>query len=92
MKEKVLDCFAKVVDYLSIKWSGASFFGGQAFEYEDDMSEREMFEKSFQRPKNYFKLSARQQWDIDARLGILDWNGDGLSEADIKRFEEHYEK
>ena len=26
------------------------------------MTEREMFEKSFQRPKNYFKLSERKQW------------------------------
>jgi hypothetical protein len=56
------------------------------------MTEREMFEKSFQRPKDYFKLSARQQWDIDSRLGILDWNGDGLTEEDLKRFDAHYEK
>lgn len=91
MKEKVLDYFAKVIDYLSRKYAGASFFGGQAFEYEDDMTERQMFEKSFQRPKDYFKLSARQQWDIDSRLGILDWNGDGLSEEDLARFKAHYE-
>lgn len=56
------------------------------------MSEREMFEKSFQRPKNFFKLSAREQWAIDKSLGILDWAGDGLSDADIKRFEEHYKE
>lgn len=56
------------------------------------MTEREMFERSFQRPKNYFKLSERRQWEIDDALGILDWNGDGLTEADIKRFEAHYEK
>jgi hypothetical protein len=55
------------------------------------MTEREMFEKSFQRPKNYFKLGADEQWAIDKRLGILDWNGDGLTEADIKRFQAHYE-
>lgn len=55
------------------------------------MTEREMFEKSFQHPKNYFKLSAEDQWAIDKRLGILDWNGDGLTEADIKRFQAHYE-
>jgi len=55
------------------------------------MTEREMFEKSFQRSKNYFKLSAEDQWAIDKRLGILDWNGDGLTEADIKRFQAHYE-
>lgn len=51
-----------------------------------------MFEKSFQRPKNYFKLSAKRQWDIDDSLGILDWNGDDLTEEDIKRFNNHYEK
>ncbi len=55
------------------------------------MTEREMFEKSFQRPKNYFKLAADEQWGIDKRLGILDWNGDGLTEEDIKRFQAHYE-
>lgn len=55
------------------------------------MTEREMFEKSFQRPKNYFKLSGSEQWAIDKRLGILDWNGDGLTEEDIKRYQAHYE-
>jgi hypothetical protein len=35
------------------------------------MSEREMFEKSFKRPSNYF--SFQDQWDIDKYLGILDW-------------------
>ena len=54
------------------------------------MSEREMFEKSFQRPTNYFKLSAREQWDIDTRLGILDWEGKGLTDDDRKRFQNHY--
>lgn len=56
------------------------------------MTEREMFEKSFQRPKNYFKLSPQAQWDIDASLGILDWEGEGLTEVDRKRFTEHYDK
>lgn len=56
------------------------------------MTERQMFEASFQRPKNYFKLSAREQWDIDASLGILDWEGKGLTEEDRKRLDEHYDK
>lgn len=56
------------------------------------MTEREMFEKSFERPKNYFKLSSSHQWEIDSRLGILDWEGQGLSEADMKRFKDHYKK
>ncbi len=54
------------------------------------MTEREMFEASFKRPKNFFKLTAREQWNIDAGLGILDWNGDGLTKEDKKRFDEHY--
>jgi len=54
------------------------------------MNEREMFEKSFQRPKNYFKLSPERQWEIDKDLGILDWMGEGLSDDDMKRFHEHY--
>lgn len=54
------------------------------------MTEREMFEESFKRPKNYFKLSSRQQWDIDKKLGILDWSGEGLSKKDIERFKKHY--
>lgn len=54
------------------------------------MNEREMFEKSFKRPSNYFKLSPERQWEIDSELGILDWKGSKLSEEDMKRFKEHY--
>lgn len=54
------------------------------------MTEREMFEKSFQRPTDYFDRSPREQWSIDNKLGILDWNGDGLSKEDILRFQRHY--
>lgn len=54
------------------------------------MNEREMFEKSFQRPSNFFELSSQQQWNIDKKLGILDWEGKGLSKDDIKRFKKHY--
>lgn len=56
------------------------------------MTEREMFEKSFMRPTNYFKLSAQQQWAIDSNLGILDWEGNNLSNEDLKRFHAHYNK
>jgi len=55
------------------------------------MSEREMFEQSFKRPKDYFKLDGRRQWEIDDELGILDWMGEGLDDEDRKRFEAHYE-
>ena len=54
------------------------------------MTEREMFEKSFQRPSNYFKLSGERQWEIDKELGILDWMGDDLSKEDMVRFRAHY--
>jgi hypothetical protein len=56
------------------------------------MSEREMFEQSFKRPTNFFKLSSREQWDIDKNLGILDWEGTNLSVEDMKRYTNHYEK
>jgi len=55
------------------------------------MTEREMFEKSFQRPKNYFQLSGSEQWSIDKQLGILDWQGDGMTKEDHDRFKAHYE-
>lgn len=56
------------------------------------MTEREMFEKSFERPSNYFKLSAEQQWAIDSHLGILDWKGNDPAQTpeDKKRFEDYY--
>lgn len=56
------------------------------------MTQREMFEKSFKRPKNFFKLSPETQWGIDKQLGILDWMGEGLSEEDITRFRAHYKE
>ncbi len=54
-------------------------------------TEKEMFEKSFKRPTNYFALTSKEQWEIDRKLGILDWEGTGLTNKDIKRFEKHYE-
>jgi hypothetical protein len=54
------------------------------------MTETEMFEKSFLRPANYFQLTAEEQWAIDKALGILDWEGTGLSMEQIKRFKKHY--
>lgn len=55
------------------------------------MTEREMFERSFERSKGYFKLINSEQWSIDNKLGILDWKGQNLSVANIKRFEAHYD-
>ncbi len=54
------------------------------------MTEAEMFEKSFQRPADFFQLSEKEQWEIDKRLGILDWEGTSLSTTELKRFSEHY--
>lgn len=54
------------------------------------MTEYDMFEKSFERPSNYFKLSPERQWEIDKELGILDWKGGGLTENEMKRFKAHY--
>ena len=54
------------------------------------MTEQEMYEQSFQRPKNYFNLSPERQWEIDDMLGILDWVRDDLSEEEIIRFQNYY--
>jgi hypothetical protein len=56
------------------------------------VTEREMFERSFQRPWDYFKLSEESQWHIDDNLGILDWRGKDLSKEDMERFKNHYKK
>ena len=56
------------------------------------MTEREMFEKSFERPKNYFKLPTREQWAVDQRLGILDWEGRDLTKEDKERYDAHYKE
>ena len=57
-----------------------------------NLTEREMFEKSFERPSNFFKLSSQEQFTIDKSLGILDWQGDDLSPEDIERFKQHYKQ
>lgn len=54
------------------------------------MTEKEMFEKSFQRPRNYFDLSDSEQWRIDDELGILDWRGSDISAEDFQRFCDYY--
>ena len=54
------------------------------------MNKKEMYEKSFQRPKNYFKLTPERQWEIDKELGILDWKGEDLTKEELKRFNKHY--
>lgn len=56
------------------------------------MTEHEMFEKSFERPSNYFHLSPNRQWEIDRQLGILDWEGGKLTTEELERFRAHYKK
>ena len=60
----------------------------------EEMTKREGFEISFCRPKNFLKLTALEQWEIDKGLGILDWeelSKEELTEDDEKRIKEHYE-
>lgn len=40
------------------------------------LTQKEMAEKAKERPDNFEKLSAREQWEIDKELGILDWEGE----------------
>jgi len=40
------------------------------------------------RPKNYGSLSPREQWEIDKKLGILDW--DGKEELAVSLLKEKY--
>ena len=54
------------------------------------LSQREMFEKSFERPSNFFQLTSEEQWDIDKALGILDWDGENLFDHEIERYRNHY--
>ena len=54
------------------------------------MTQEEMYEKSFERPTNFFELSPRKQWKIDEKLGILDWKGDNLTKDQKERFEKYY--
>jgi len=56
------------------------------------VNEREMFEKSFQRPKNFLNLSPDAQWAIDKSLGILDWEGTDLNEEECERIRQHYDQ
>jgi hypothetical protein len=55
------------------------------------MTEDQMFEISFERPSDFFKLPPHVQWEIDKRLGILDWFGDDLTKAEKQRFLNHYD-
>lgn len=55
-----------------------------------DVTQKQMYERSFSRPKNYFKLIPQRQWEIDDSLGILDWDG-RMTDEETERFMAHYE-
>jgi hypothetical protein len=44
-------------------------------EHAPGCAEASMQEAAKNRPADYAQLSGGAQWDIDARLGILDWEG-----------------
>ena len=56
----------------------------------DSPTQRDMFERSFQRPRDFQSLTPERKWEIDKELGILDWEGKGLTEKDKKRLKDHY--
>jgi NTP pyrophosphatase (non-canonical NTP hydrolase) len=56
------------------------------------LTDVQLFERSFYRPKNFFMLSASLQWAIDKKLGLLDWNANNLTDEDRARYEAHYKK
>ena len=39
------------------------------------MDQGDLFEKAMRRPLTYKHMTARQQWEADDCLGILDWDG-----------------
>ena len=41
----------------------------------DGMDYRPPAVRAKMRPANYLELEPREQWEIDKRLGILDWDG-----------------
>lgn len=54
------------------------------------MDEYRMYQKSFERPTDFFQLSDEKQWEIDEELGIQDWSGTDLTKNEMKLFREHY--
>ncbi len=49
-----------------------------------------MIHAALKRPKNFFKLTPREQWGIDKRLGILDWEGPKNAE-ETKLMSDHHD-
>lgn len=55
------------------------------------MTQQEMFEKCFERPRNFLNLSEQEQWEIDKNLGILDWDDSDLEREEIERYREYFD-
>lgn len=58
------------------------------------MTDLEMFERSFERPRNFLNLSFTEQWAIDKSLGLLDWPKSGLqlSAEQRARMDAYYDR
>jgi len=56
------------------------------------LTQRQMYERSFGRPPDYFSLGVAEQWAVDKRLGILDWVGvtEDYTPEEAERFRLHY--
>lgn len=56
-------------------------------------NKKELFEKTFQRPKNFFNLPVEKMLAIDKKLGLVDWSGwFDLTDKEKQRFRDHYDK
>lgn len=56
------------------------------------MTETDMVNQAFKRPRNYFDLDEREQWRIDKELGILDWDGPKTKEDEDSLMEYFFPK
>ena len=55
------------------------------------MTQKEMFEESFKRPKNYFHLTPNERFEIDKKLGILKLEITNLTKEELIEFSKHYD-
>lgn len=55
--------------------SGKLDYSGQRNHRERRLARLNMHERAALRPASYPRMSARRQWAVDKRLGLLDWDG-----------------
>ena len=53
------------------------------------MTYEEMFKAALKRPKNYYKLDPKEQFDVDTNLHILSWVGPKTAE-EVKVLAKHH--